>query len=114
MKTINRWMMLTSLALFVLLPVQAQNRQDTAWVFRFVPGNDMFFAPYGENEKELTRLFERVTANMTRIRNGEMPLYVDSYCNSANMRKECLSIAKTRANRVKSELIICKGLAKEN
>ncbi len=110
MKMNNRWMILAAFAFIALLPAKAQDRQDTAWVFRIVPGNDMFFNPYGDNGEELARLFECVTANMTRIRNGETPIYVDSYCNSGTTGRESLSIAKTRANRVKSELIVRNGL----
>ncbi len=51
MNAINRWMM------FVRSPY-FRYRQDTVRVFRFAPGNDMFFTQYGDNGEELARMFE--------------------------------------------------------
>lgn len=103
-------MILALLFLSVLLPLVAQERTDTAYVFRFVPGRDMFYVPYGGNDKELARLQTCVERHKTNILSGETPLHVDGYCNSAATEKENLSIAKTRSNRVKSELITHNGL----
>lgn len=76
--------------------------------FRFVPGNDMFYIPYGDNGTELNRLYALIDEYHGQIQNGEIPVYVDSY--SARDAR----LAFTRANRVKSELILHKGLAEEH
>lgn len=52
--------------------------------------------------------------NKTAILDGKLPLYVDGYCNSLGSETENLATAKIRANRVKSELIICAGIKEEN
>ena len=47
---------LTVLLSFVLLPLSAQERADTVYTFRFLPGRDMFYVPYGGNDAVLARL----------------------------------------------------------
>lgn len=90
-------------ALF-LLPLSAQNRADTTYTFRFVPGKDMFYAPYRGNSGELERLKACVEQYKERILAGEIPVRVRGYAaGDADM-------AKIRSNRVKSELITSKGL----
>lgn len=101
---------LTLLCALSLLPLSAQERTDTAYVFRFMPHEDMFYVPFGENGKELARLEACVEQYKKDILAGNIPLHVDGWCNSAATEKENLSIAKTRSNRVKSELIIRSGL----
>lgn len=99
--------------LLLLLLVQAGlvcGQSDTTYVFRFVEGKDQFFVPYQRNEKELTRLFACVEQYRERIMNGEIPLHVNGYCSSRSSEVENLHIARIRSNRVKSELITCKGL----
>ena len=93
------------------LPTVAQERTDTTYVFRFVPTDDMFYVPFGNNEIELQRLEECVEENFDGIMAGLLPLRVDGYCNSESSRKANLTTAKIRSNRVKSELIIRSGLA---
>lgn len=90
-------------ALF-LLPLSAQNRADTTYTFRFVPGKDMFYAPYRGNSGELERLKACVEQYKERILAGEIPVRVRGYAaGDADM-------AKIRSNRVKSELITSNGL----
>lgn len=101
---------LTLLFLSVLLPLAAQQRTDTAYVFRFTAGKDMFYVPFSGNDKELVRLQACVERHKKDILSGKTPLHVDGYCNSAATEQENLSIAKTRSNRVKSELITHSGL----
>lgn len=107
---------LTLLFLLPLLPLAAQERvavstvMDTAYVFRFVLGKDMFYLPFGENGRELQRLQECVELHKDDILTGKTPLHVDGYCNSVATERENLAIAKTRSNRVKSELITRSGL----
>lgn len=98
------------LLIFPLLPLTAQEQADTAYVFRFVPREDMFYVPFGENGKELQRLGACVERYREDILAGRTPLHVDGYCSSAATGKENLAIARIRSNRVKSELIVRGGL----
>lgn len=102
-----------ALALLAVLPLSAQERTDTIYTFRFLPGRDMFFAPALNNGGELARLLDCVERHREKIINGEIPLHVDGYCNSKESEAENLALAKTRSNRVKSELITRKGLTEE-
>ena len=40
-----------------VLPALAQDRKDSTYVFRFVPTDDMFYVPLGDNGAELCGLF---------------------------------------------------------
>lgn len=101
---------LTLLFVLSLLPLAAQEKADTTYTFRFVSGKDMFYIPFGENGKELQRLQECVEWYKTDILAGKIPLHVDGYSVSASTEAENLAVAKTRSNRVKSELITRSGL----
>lgn len=83
---------------------------DTAKVvtFRFMPGEDLFTLK--GNEAELERLYALADEYRAEIAAGAMPVYVDGYCASLPTTKENLRAAFVRANRVKSELILRKGL----
>lgn len=104
---------LTLLLALFLLPLLAQERTDTAYVFRFTAGRDMFYVPYSGNDKELARLEACVEQYKKDILAGNTSLYVDGYCNSVATEQENLAIAKTRSNRVKSELITRSGLVEK-
>ena len=101
---------ITFLTLFLWLmtvtfPVIAQQKTETTYTFRFVPKKDMFYVPWNGNDTELARLLECIENNKATILDGKLPLLVDGYCNSLGSEAENLATAKTRANRVKSELI---------
>lgn len=113
MNAINRQLMLLALAFLFLPSAVAQEKADSVLCFRFLPGKDMFLLLCGDNGKELERLFGSIEQYREKIQEGETPLYVDGYCNSGNTKKECFSLAKTRSNRVKSELITRKGLTED-
>ena len=100
-------------ALFLLLPLTAQEKADTVYTFRFMPDRDMFYTPYGGNDAELERLLQCVEQRREDILSGETPLYVDGYCNAFDGEAENLAMAKTRSNRVKSELITRQKLSEE-
>ena len=103
-----------TLFILSLLPASpAQGRTDTVCVFRFSSGKDMFFSLYEDNKSELVRLFECVEQYKKKIQGGEIPLHVDGYCTSKNSETANLALAKTRSNRVKSELITQKGLTED-
>lgn len=96
-----------------LLPLSAQEKADTTYTFRFVPDKDMFFVPFGKNGKELQRLMECVERHKADILAGKIPLHVNGYSVSASTEAENLAVAKTRSNRVKSELITRSGLVEK-
>ena len=105
--------------LFALLtvPLAAQDREalqaDSVYEFRFVPRKDMFFIPYRDNLAELERLSALVARYKEAITGGQTPIFVDAYCNSMPGKAENKAVARTRANRVKSELILHQGLTEE-
>lgn len=78
--------------------------------FRFVAGDDMFYIPWAGNGEELQRLYALVDQYRTPIASGQMPIYVDGYCTSQPTPRENRRMAFVRANRVKSDLILHKGL----
>jgi Periplasmic protein TonB, links inner and outer membranes len=82
--------------------------------FKFLPGQDMFYIPYGGNDAELDRLYSLVDEYRTEITAGRIPIHVDGYCASGENTETSFKIAATRSNRVKSELITNKGLIESN
>ena len=112
MTDLRKWI-LTALVSLLLLPAWAGGRADTTYTFRFVPGDDMFYVPFGGNDRELARLLECVRRNRDAILGGSLPLYVDGYCDSLDSEKENLRVAAVRSNRVKSELIVRQGLTED-
>ncbi len=102
------WLAMATLTTF------AQQRTDTTYTFRFLPQKDMFYVPWKGNGHELARLLECIERNQTDIKNGQLPLYVDGYCDSGLTEQASMAIAKARSNRVKSELITRKGLHEGN
>lgn len=106
---------LTTVLLLAMLalPLFSVEKADSVVTFRFLSKRDMFYVPLEENADELTRLFDFVSRNKTRILDGEMPIYVDGYCDSKPTEAANRAIAKIRSNRVKSELITRKGLTED-
>lgn len=102
--------LLALLLIFILsgATASAQKAEDRVITFRFLPGGEMFIL--AGNEAELERLYGLIDHHKAEIAKGNMPVYVDGYCASLSTTKENLNMAFARANRVKSELIIRKGL----
>ena len=96
------------------IPVIAQQKADTTYTFRFVPQKDMFYVPWNGNDTELARLLGCIKNYKATILDGKLPLLVDGYCNSLGSEARNLATAKTRANRVKSELITRAKIKEEN
>lgn len=82
--------------------------EEKTATFVFLPGEDLFLLK--GNEAELERLYALADEYRAEIAAGAMPVYVDGYCASLPTTKENLRAAFVRANRVKSELILRKGL----
>lgn len=113
-KTNHIRLLLVALLLGVLaLPLSAQEKADSVFSFRFFSGKDGFFAPGMNNGAELTRLFNCVDRYREAITDRRIPLHVDGYCNSRAGEQANLAVARTRSNRVKSELITRKGLTED-
>lgn len=108
-----RRILITAMLALTVCSLWAQERTDTTYVFRFVPGRDMFYVPWQGNDKELARLEACIGTYRNRIIGGEIPLHVDGYCNSKESEAANLAVAKTRSNRVKSELITRQKLTEE-
>lgn len=106
----SKKILLFVLLLSALVPVSAQERSDTTYVFRFVAGDDMFYIPWNGNGAELDRLLACIAGNRSAIADGTVPVLVDGYCTSQPSEAENLAMAKTRSNRVKTELILRGGL----
>ena len=96
------------------IPVIAQQKADTTYTFRYVPQKDMFYVPWNGNDTELARLLGCIENYKATILDGKLPLLVDGYCNSLGSEARNLATAKTRANRVKSELITRAKIKEEN
>ena len=108
--TKTRKCLFTALLLVLLLPAMARQQADTVYTFRFVPQEGMFYVPWGGNDTELSRLLECIESHKADILDGRLPLHVDGYCHSLGSEAENLDTARTRSNRVKSELIVRAGL----
>ena len=87
---------------------------DRVVTFKFQPGQDMFYIPYGGNDVELNRLYSLMDEYRAEITNGTIPIHVDGYCASDETPEAGFKIAVARSNRVKSEVITHKGLSEEH
>ncbi|MDR1120642.1 MAG: hypothetical protein LBM08_06955, partial [Dysgonamonadaceae bacterium] len=96
----NRILIIALLTALCCLTTQAQQQADSV-IFRFIIHNDMFFMQ--GNEAEIERLHSFTDRYHAEITDGQMPVRVDGYCSD-------LKIARTRSNRIKSWLILKKGL----
>ncbi len=70
----------------------------------------MFYIPWSGNGEELDRLLACIAQNKAAITEGSVPVLVDGYCTSQPSEAENLALAKTRSNRVKTEMILRGGL----
>ena len=68
---------------------------------------------YG-NEAKLKCLYDIIDQYKDEITTGQLPVYVSGYCAVLPNERENMNIAFIRANRVKTELIIRKGLLEQH
>ena len=96
---------------FVLLalPLVAQEKRGNTYIFRFMPGKDMFFIPYLQNASQWKELCDTLNVCMQQIKDGEMYINVSSYAATSGTRP-ARRVAYMRNNRVKAELINRLGL----
>ena len=109
MKDLKKWIT-TALLSLLLLPAMAQETADSTYTFRFVTDEDMFYVPWSGNGEELNRLLSCIKQHKEAILDGEIPVEVNGYCTSQSSAAENLAMAKTRSNRVKTEMILRGGL----
>ncbi len=95
-------------------PVCAEERGDSVFTFQFTSGKDMFIVPVFNNGEELERLCDYVELNKGKIEDRKISLKVDGYYVSQGSNAENPGKARTRSNRVKSELITRKRLKEDN
>ena len=109
MKDLKKWIT-TALLSLLLLPAMAQETADSTYTFRFVTDEDMFYVPWSGNGEELNRLLSCIKQHKEAILDGEIPVEVNGYCTLQSSAAENLAMAKTRSNRVKTEMILRGGL----
>lgn len=107
-------------ALLLVCPMMAFAQQHrpadhTKVVFMFEPQDDMFYMRESTpNQREWVRLSDFVNKHKTIIRNGEIKVHVTSYSVAMATAPSNRLLAKTMANRVKTELILKNGLKEED
>lgn len=101
--------MFISLFVWLALPLVAQEKRGSTYIFRFVPGKDMFFIPYLQNASQWKELCDTLNVCMQQIKDGEMYINVSSYAATSGTRP-ARRVANMRNNRVKAELITRLGL----
>ena len=101
--------MFISLFVLLALPLVAQEKRGSTYIFRFVPGKDMFFIPYLQNASQWKELCDTLNVYMQQIKDGEMYINVSSYAATSGTRPAS-RVAYMRNNRVKAELITRLGL----
>jgi hypothetical protein len=93
----------------------ADAKDHTKEVFVFTPSDDMFYMrESAENQAQWARLSKFVTTYKEVIREGSVMVYVTSYSTSLASAPSNRLLAKTMANRVKTELILKDGLKEED
>lgn len=95
------------------LPLFSQTNADSTYLFRFVPGREMFYVPWGENKESLDSLLEALSVNMEQLKNGERYINVCSYSPTPGNGLSPVRMSYRRSQRVKSELIIRGGATEE-
>ena len=105
----KRILLLLLLAVFSL-PLLAQEPTGRDYVFRFVPGRDMFYIPWQGNDSVLSGLTQVIAGHQERLRKGQMYICVASYAATPADTLPAGRMGYLRASRVKSELIVRAGV----
>lgn len=114
---LNPLRLLATVCLFVAFALQlsAQEKLKTDSItFRFYSGRDMFYVPVLNNGTELTKLFDLVDKYKEKIDAYKILLRVEGFYVPNGPKPNTRATAKTRSNRVKSELIVKKGLTENH
>ncbi|MDE5773442.1 MAG: DUF3575 domain-containing protein [Muribaculaceae bacterium] len=94
-------------------PLYSQEKNDSVFSFRFITGKNMFYVPYIDNGDQFTKMLDLVGMYKESILNHKGCVHVNGYCSARPTEAQNLAIAKIRSNRVKSELIVRKGLTED-
>ena len=86
--TVIKRILLTVFLAVTGLSLSAQEKPDsTAYRFRFVAENDMFFSPWSGNGQELERLLAAIDEHRPAIEAGQMYLLVTSTLRTATKNR---------------------------
>lgn len=100
--TVIKRILLTVFLAVTGLSLSAQEKPDsTAYRFRFVAENDMFFSPWSGNGQELERLLAAIDEHRPAIEAGQMYLLVTSYATDGN--EEQTAKEKAEQERIAAE-----------
>lgn len=83
-------------------------------LFRFAPGECIFWADYMGNKESIQTMTQLLRANKPSIEAGDTKVRVLGFCSSYGSVQENLAAAKNRSNQVKSYFIIHEGLKEEH
>lgn len=114
MKNFNKLLLTVLVSVLAIVGVSAQTSGEREVKFYFVQGNDMFYAPWHDNGAELERLYRLIDEYRTDISSRRMHVYVDGYTASSADATRNRNLSFIRSNRVKSEMIVKKGLVEDN
>lgn len=81
--------------------------------FRFAATSDRFYDAYQDNHNQIAALIDCIDTHKDAILNGIIPVEVLGYCDSRGSVEANLAMARTRSNRVKSEMITRCGLTEQ-
>ena len=91
-------------------PVRGEAVQDTAILFRFVPGKRMFYSTFCGNDKAIAEAVLLLDKHREAIEAGHAYVSIRGYCGSFGSKADNLSAAKNRSNQVKSWFIAHHGM----
>lgn len=90
------------------------NGDESAILFRFIPGRTGFYSPFKGNDVSITEAAELIEKHRSIIEDGNAFVIVRGFCNSYPSTTENLKAAKIRSNRVKSWFITHHGMKEEH
>lgn len=105
--------LLTVFLSFSLSTAMQAAERDSLYTFQFVSGRGMFYVPYKGNGAELERLLVLIRQHQKDILAGNIPVFVNGFCQSASTGEENRHLARERSNRVKTEIILRGGLRED-
>ncbi len=89
-------------------------KHDTTILFRFVPGNRIFYSPYKGNDAAILLAAQLIEQHRKDIISGKAYILIRGFCGSFGSREANLAAAKERSNHVKSWFITHYGMKEEN
>ncbi len=100
------------LATGIAITAQGQDKSHVL-TFRFAATSDRFYDAYSGNHDQIAALIDCINTHKDAILAGTVPVAVDGYCNSHGTTEANLATARTRSNRVKSEMITRCGITEQ-